>query len=239
MDQKKALDFQINLKILNPCLKVKKFIRKDFNMPLDETKQPVKQYQAVAIGVSAGGMDALYTILSVLPGDFPVPILIVQHISPVSDNYLARYLDEASLIKVKEAEEKIEIEPGTAYIAPPNYHMLIETDKTLSLTVDEKVNFARPSVDVLFETAADAYKKELIGIILTGANKDGSMGLKRIKEYEGLCIVQAPETAAAEEMPRSALEATQVDFILPLNSIASFLCKIFGKKPAKRLNKNE
>jgi len=201
----------------------------------DETKQPVKQplkqYDAVVIGVSAGGMEALHIILSVLPKDFPVPILIVQHISPVSDNYLVRFLDDACQIKVKEAEEKIEIEQGTAYIAPPNYHMLVETDKTLSLTVDEKVNFARPSVDVLFETAADAYGRNLIGIILTGANKDGSMGLKKIKKYKGLAIVQAPETAAAEEMPRSAMAATDVDFILPLNSIASFLCKIFGKNP--------
>lgn len=207
-------------------------------MAPENTKQPAKQYHAVAIGVSAGGMDALYSILSFLPHDFPAPILIVQHISPDSDNYLSKYLDNACLIKVMEAEEKTRVEPATAYIAPPNYHMLIETDKTLSLTVDEKVNFARPSVDVLFETAADTYKTGLIGIILTGANKDGSRGLKKIKEYGGLCIVQAPETAAAEEMPRCALETTQVDFILPLNSIASFLCKLFGKKQVKKINKN-
>ena len=206
----------------------------------EEIKQPVKQYNAVVIGVSAGGMEALHIILSVLPKDFPVPILVVQHISPVSDNYLVKFLDDACQIKVKEAEEKIKLKQGTAYIAPPNYHMLVETDKTLSLTVDEKVNFSRPSIDVLFETAADAYGKYLIGIILTGANKDGSMGLKKIKKYKGLAIVQSPETAAAKEMPRSAIIDVEVDYILPLNSIAPFLCKLYGKTPInKNLIKND
>ncbi|WP_207687602.1 chemotaxis protein CheB [Desulfonema limicola] len=204
----------------------------------DESKQPAGQYSAIVIGVSAGGMDALNIILSLLPKDFPVPIMIVQHISPVSDNYLVKFLDNACRIKVKEAGEKIKPEQGTAYIAPPNYHLLVETDKSLSLSVDEKVNFARPSVDVLFETAADAYGKNLIGIILTGANKDGSMGLKKIKKYKGLTIVQSPETAAADEMPKSAIAAVDVDFILPLNSIASFLCKIFGKKPINKTSIN-
>lgn len=182
------------------------------------------------IGVSAGGMDALNVILSVLPADFPAPIMIVQHISPYSDNYLARYLDNACQIKVREAEEKDKVKPGTAYIAPPNYHLLLEADLTLSLSVEEKVNYARPSVDVLFESAADACGSSLTGIILTGANRDGSMGLKKIKEYGGLTIVQSPETSVADEMPRSALAIMQVDHVLPLNKIGPFLCGIFGSK---------
>ncbi|MEZ4525070.1 MAG: chemotaxis protein CheB [Desulfobacterales bacterium] len=190
----------------------------------------MKTYDAVVIGVSAGGMEALPVILEPLPEDFPVPILIVQHISPDSDGYLSRYLDSICPVKVREAGEKDEVRPGTVYLAPANYHLLVEDDRTLSLSVEERVNFARPSVDVLFETASDVFGPRLVGIILTGANRDGSMGLKKIRQNGGLTIVQSPETAFADDMPRAAIAAGPVDHILPLHQIGPFLCTLFGRK---------
>lgn len=186
-------------------------------------------YQAVVIGSSTGGMDALRTILEVLPKNFSVPILVAQHISPHSDNYLAKFLDNACKVSVKEAEEKEKAIPGYVYLAPPNYHLLVEKDRSISLSVEARVSYARPSIDVLFESAAEAYNRGLIGIILTGANYDGSKGLKRIKECRGLTIVQDPVTARADAMPRAAIRATKVDHITPLAEIGQLLNKIIEK----------
>ncbi len=181
------------------------------------------RYQAVVIGVSAGGMTALSAILPELPGDFPLSVLIVQHTHPTTDDFLARYLDEQCRVTVKEADEKEKILPGIAYLAPANYHLLVEADKTLSLSTELPVNYARPSIDVLFETAADAYGETVVGVILTGANHDGSRGLLTIKKAGGLAVVQDPETAEADAMPRSAIETAAPDHILPLEQIGPFL----------------
>ncbi len=183
-------------------------------------------YKAIVIGVSAGGIDALGSILPTLPVDFPIPVIIVQHISPVSDSFLSKHLNSICRINVKEADEKEMAIPGVVYFAPANYHLLIEEDETLSLSVEDRVNYARPSIDVLFETAAYVYNKKLIGIILSGASKDGSEGLKKIKEQGGLTVVQDPETAEAEMMPKAAIAATKIDHILPLNKIGPFLVDI-------------
>jgi len=118
--------------------------------------------------------------------------------------------------------------PGKIYIAPPNYHLLVEEDKTLSLSTNKHVNFARPSIDVLFETAADVFGEKLVGIILTGANEDGSRGLKKIKESGGLTIVQDPDTAAVDTMPKAAIASTKVDYILPLENIGPFICSLYA-----------
>jgi len=187
-------------------------------------------YRAIVIGSSTGGMEALRIILEVLPKDFPVPILVAQHISPHSDNYLAKFLDSACKVSVKEAEEKEKAIPGHVYLAPPNYHLLVEDDGFISLSVEARVSYARPSIDVLFESAAEAYNRGLIGIVLTGANYDGSNGLKRIKEYGGLTIVQDPVTARADAMPRAAIRATKVDYITPLAEIGQLLNKIIEEK---------
>lgn len=186
------------------------------------------RYEAVVMGASAGGLEALRFILGSLPDDFPLPIIIVQHRHPNSDDYLITCLNERCRLRVKEADEKGKIEGGIVYIAPPNYHLLIEEDRTFSLSVSAHVNYARPSVDVLFETASDTYGAKLIGVILTGANNDGSLGLKEVKEHGGRVIVQDPETAEAASMPKAALKATEVDDILSLDEIASFLCKLCG-----------
>lgn len=185
-------------------------------------------FQAVVIGTSLGGMNALKTILSRLPKNFPIPILIVQHLSPYSDGFLAKYLDNLCEIEVIEAEEKMKILQGHAYIAPPNYHMLVDKNGFLSFTIGEKVNYARPSIDILFESSVDAYGDRVIGILLTGANADGSRGLKRIKEVGGLTIVQDPIEAEADAMPRAAINISKVDYVLPLYEIAILLNQLIG-----------
>lgn len=185
-------------------------------------------YEAVVMGVSFGGFQALQDILPVLAPDFPAPVMVVQHHDPRADDFLARHLDDRCRLRVKMAEEKETAMPGVIYLAPANYHLLVEDDHTLSLSVDEKVNFARPAIDVLFESAADAYGPRLMGVILTGANQDGSQGLRRIKEYGGLTVVQDPQTAVAPSMPEAALAATEVDHVLPLAKIGDFINTIMG-----------
>jgi two-component system chemotaxis response regulator CheB len=190
-------------------------------------------YEAVVIGVSSGGVEALNILLSSLSEEFALAVIIVQHQHPHSNDFLARNLHEKCRITVKQAEEKEPIEPGVVYIAPPNYHLLIEDDKTFSLSVAKRVNYARPSIDVLFETAADVYRGELIGIILTGANNDGSQGLKKIKARGGLAVVQDPKTAEVDSMPKAAIEATSVDYVLSLQEMGFLLNKLSGKQDAR------
>ncbi len=187
-------------------------------------------YEAIVIGLSSGGMNAMKILFSLLPAGFSLPIVIVQHIGPRSDNLWIKFLNEKSNLYIKEADEKEKIEPGIVYVAPPNYHLLIERDKTFSLTIDERVNFARPSIDVLFESAADAYKNKLIGVVLTGSNNDGTKGVKRIKEYGGLVIIQNPEMAESAYMPASAIAVIKPDYILSLEDIPELLIKLTNKK---------
>ncbi|CAN5357430.1 chemotaxis protein CheB [soil metagenome] len=181
------------------------------------------KYEAVVIGVSMGGLAALREILSKLPATFPWPIIIVQHISPQSDSLWISILDRITALTVREAEEKDAIKPGFVYLAPPNYHLLVEKNRTFSLSADDKVNYARPSIDVLFESAADAYKHNLIGVILTGANHDGAKGLKAIQDYGGLVIVQDPQTAEAQMMPKAAIQLTKTNYVFSLQKIVDLL----------------
>ena len=176
-------------------------------------------YRAVVIGVSAGGMNALKKLLPALPAAFPAPVVIVQHISPNSDGQWVEIMNNISNLKVKEADEKEKIERGTVYIAPPNYHLLVERDETFTLTVSEKVNFARPSIDVLFETAALAYGEDLVGAVLTGSNHDGAKGLRSIRERGGLTYVEDPDTAESPGMPASAITAMIPHHVLPLKQL--------------------
>jgi two-component system chemotaxis response regulator CheB len=189
-----------------------------------------KRYGAVAAGASMGGVEALATLLGGLPADFPLPILIVHHVAPDPPSGLACLLDAHCSIRVKEADEGERPAAGTAYLAPPNYHLLVERDGSLALSVDPPVNFARPSVDVLFESAADAYGPGLIGIILTGAGTDGANGLKTIRNRGGMTIVQDPAEAEADSMPRSALAAVRVDHVLPLKEICELIRSLTGKE---------
>lgn len=181
------------------------------------------KYLAVVIGVSAGGMAALSKLLPGLPEEFPLSVIVVQHILEGVDDFLVTILGEKCKMEVKGAEDKMEIQPGRIYLAPPGYHLLVEKELSLALSVDAPVNYSRPSIDVLFYSAAEAYREKLIGIVLTGANDDGSSGLRRIKDLGGLTIVQDPGEAEADFMPTAAIEATTVDHVLPLNEISSLL----------------
>jgi two-component system chemotaxis response regulator CheB len=181
------------------------------------------KFKAIVIGVSAGGLKALKTILPALPENFGLPIIIVQHLGAQSDNIWIDILGNSILLKIKEADEKEKIENGTIYIAPAAYHLLIEKDCTFSLLIDERVNYAIPAIDVLFESAADVYGDGLIGVVLTGANNDGALGLKKIKDNGGIAIVQDPLTADASYMPESAIATLKPDYITPLEKIADLL----------------
>jgi len=179
--------------------------------------------QAVAIGASAGAVDALLQVLSSLPKDYPLPLLIVVHLSPESESPLASLLADRCTIAVKEAEDKEPIRPGTAYLAPPNYHLLVEPELCLSLSNEEPVLFSRPSIDVMFESAADAYGDALAGVVLTGGNADGAQGLQKIENAGGLALVQHPASAAYPEMPRAALAACPTARTLHLAELGTFL----------------
>ena len=181
------------------------------------------EYKAVVMGVSAGGMDALTGLFSCLPQGFPLPIIVVQHLSSTQDGYLFEHFNRRCALTVKEADEKERIQPGHIYFAPPGYHLLVERDETFSLSVDEKVNYARPSIDVLFVSAAHAWPGGLIGIILTGANHDGAHGMCVIQAHGGLTIAQDPATALHPVMPKAAVDAGCVDRILGLEAIGAFL----------------
>lgn len=175
------------------------------------------------MGVSAGGTAALKELLPCFPASYPLPIAIVQHLHPTQTNFLVMHFNQYCHLPVTEAEEKEPLRPGVIYFAPPNYHLLIESDRTLALSVDEKVNYSRPSIDVLFESAADVYQAGVIGVVLTGANNDGAAGLRAIKAAGGLAVVQDPATAEVPYMPQAALAATSVDYVLPLADIGALL----------------
>ncbi|MDF5717267.1 MAG: chemotaxis protein CheB [Rhizonema sp. NSF051] len=189
-------------------------------------------FQLIVIGTSFGGLHALQILLPGLPKTFPVPVAIVQHRHKTSDNSLSLLLQHYSNLIVKEVQDKEEILPGCVYLAPADYHLLVETkDETASysyfaLSTDAPVTYARPSIDVLFETTADGYADKAIAVILTGANHDGAQGLARIKARGGKTVVEEPSTAACATMPKAAIATGAVDKILHLQDIAPFLVKI-------------
>ncbi len=184
-----------------------------------------RDVQLIVVGCSLGGMNALTKILSELPEGFPVPIAVVQHRYRTSNEGLPAYFRRHAHLNVVDADDKQWIRPGYVYLAPANYHLLVEQGE-FSLSVDEAVAYSRPSVDVLFESAADAYREAVVGVILTGANADGARGVARIKESGGFVIVQDPNTAEAPQMPQAAIASTVVDRILPLDRIGPFLVEL-------------
>jgi two-component system chemotaxis response regulator CheB len=180
-------------------------------------------YELLVIGASWGGLRAVGTVLNGLGDDSPAAIVVAQHRGPSRGERLGQLLQRQTLLPVREAEDKDELVPGTVYLAPPDYHTLIESDGTLALSTDEHVRHARPSIDVLFCSAAEAYRERCVGVVLTGANEDGAEGLALIKELGGVAVVQDPRTAERREMPTAALEATNADLVLPLEEIGLFL----------------
>ena len=184
--------------------------------------------EALVIGASAGALEALSTVLPALPADVALPVLVVVHVPPDDKSLLAPLLQARCAIRVVEAEDKAPIEKGTAYIAPPDYHLLVERDRTIALSSEEPVHFSRPSIDVLFETAADAYGETLLALVLTGANSDGAAGAARIERGGGRVIVQAPQTASARAMPDAAIAACANAHVLPLAEIGAYIRELAG-----------
>jgi two-component system chemotaxis response regulator CheB len=189
---------------------------------------PTQGFRLVAVGVSAGGLLALRTLVSGLPADFDIPVAVVQHRSRDSE-LLCDLLQECSRLEVAEASDKEAIVPGRVYVAAPDYHLLVEPGY-FSLSTDEPVRFSRPSIDVMFSSAADAYALDVIGVVLTGANSDGARGLRKIVDRGGHAIVQDPATAEVRVMPQAALKAVPEACVLPMDEIAPYLAAIRGRR---------
>lgn len=182
--------------------------------------------ETVVIGGSAGAIQALPILLEQLPAGFALPVIVVLHRLEGVVGHLNQYLGRHCALPVTEAEDKQPLRGGHVYLAPAGYHLLVEQQRHFSLSVDARVSYSRPSIDVLFESAADVYADRLAGIILTGANSDGSAGLARLKAAGGLAVVQDPDTAMADFMPRAALKTTQADHVLGLQDIARLLSRL-------------
>ena len=191
--------------------------------------EPPAGFRLVVVGVSAGGLSALRVLVGGLPPEFDIPVAVVQHRSKDSE-LLCELLQECSPLRVTEVTDKEEIQPGGVYVAPPDYHLLVEEDGYFSLSVDEPVRYSRPSIDVLFESAADLYGPDLIGVVLTGANADGSRGLRRVVDRGGYAVVQDPNTAEVRAMPQFAARAVPEACVLPLDAIPAHLAAIRGRR---------
>ena len=179
--------------------------------------------KAVVIGGSAGALQALFIILRDLPANYELAIFITVHVPPERRSILAEVLQSKCQITVQEAQDKESISIGTAYIAPPDYHLLVEKNGTLALSSDEPIFYSRPAIDVLFESAADAYGPAVVGVVLSGASGDGAKGLKSIESAGGVAIVEDPGTAYASTMPEAALNACNEAKIFSLDQLAEYL----------------
>lgn len=195
-----------------------------------QTVISIGHIEAVVIGTSAGAIASLSHLLPPLPQDFPLAILVVVHVPSDQPHSIASLLQTKCRISVKEAEDKEPILPGTVYFAPPDYHVLVEQDRRLSLSNEEPVNFSRPSIDVLFESAAEVYREHLLAVILTGANHDGAQGARAVGHAGGTVLVQHPDSAAARMMPDAALAACPTAKSVSLSDLTDLLV-LRGQRP--------
>lgn len=182
--------------------------------------------EAIVIGASAGGVDALMTLLRDLKADWRLPIVVVLHVAEGRESLLAEVFGRRLCVPVREAVDKAPIVPGTLYFAPTGYHLLVEQDRTFALSCDPPVYFSRPAIDVLMESAADAYGARLAGFLLTGANEDGAAGMAAIRQRGGLTVVQEPSEAAVPTMPAAAIALQRPDHVLPLADIRALLSNL-------------
>ena len=185
-------------------------------------------FDIVALAASAGGLKALTEVLAALPAKFPTAIVVVQHLDPRHRSLMADILGRRTAIKVREAVNGERIQNGIAYIAPPDRHLLINTDGSISLTRTEMVHFLRPSADLLFESVAASFRERAIAVVLSGTGTDGSMGVKAIKKTGGTVIVQDMRSAEFTGMPEAAERTGTADFVLPLEEIAGALQTLVG-----------
>jgi two-component system chemotaxis response regulator CheB len=190
--------------------------------------------RAVAIGASAGGVQALCELLPALPPESQAAVFVVLHVPRDKPSLLVDVFSRKCELDVREAEDKEPVIPGTVYFAPPNYHLLLDAGPQLALSADELVNHSRPSIDVLFDSAAQVYREHLLGIILSGANEDGAEGLAAVHDAGGLTVVQEPQTAQSSAMILSALERQPVDLVLDLQGIAELLQRLCPREPRRR-----
>jgi two-component system, chemotaxis family, protein-glutamate methylesterase/glutaminase len=191
------------------------------------------QIDAVVIGASAGGVEALSVLLPALPPDTAAALFVVLHLPRDRPSLLADIFARKCSVKVREAQDKEPVKPGTVYFAPSNYHLLVDRGPQLALSVDDLVHHSRPSIDVLFESAADVYRHRLLGIILTGANEDGARGLATVHDSGGITVVQEPRKAQSPQMAMSALKLRAPDYVLLLDEIAAMLGTL-GAEPVPR-----
>ncbi|WP_426200815.1 chemotaxis protein CheB [Pseudomonas sp. TWP3-1] len=182
--------------------------------------------EAIVIGASAGGVEALLTLFGSLRAGFVLPIIVVLHLPDDRRSHLAEVFSRRVALPVMEASDKLEIKAGTLYFATPGYHLSVEEDRSLSLSLEERLHHSRPSIDFLFESAADVYGPTLAAVLLTGANHDGARGLAKVKRYGGLTIVQDPDDAQVDTMPKAALKIHQPDHILPIHGIGRLLVEL-------------
>lgn len=182
--------------------------------------------EAIVIGASAGGVEALLSILSPLREGFVLPIIVVLHLPDERRSHLADVFARRVNMPVQEAHDKTPIEAGTLYFAMPGYHLSVERDRTFSLSLEDRVHYSRPAIDFLFESAADAYGPTLAAVLLTGANRDGASGMAQIKHHGGLTIVQDPEEAQVATMPQAALDTHKPDHILPIRGIGRLIVEL-------------
>ncbi|MCU1738290.1 MULTISPECIES: chemotaxis protein CheB [unclassified Pseudomonas] len=185
-----------------------------------------QRVEAVVVGASAGGVEALMTVFGALTARFSLPVVIVLHMPDGHRSQLAEVFGRRLALPVKEADDKESIVPGTLYFAAPGYHLSIEQDRSFSFSREERVHYSRPSIDYLFASAADAYGSRLMGILLTGANQDGAAGLVQIQRQGGLTVVQDPNDARVATMPEAALALHQPDYLLSLQGIGRLLVEL-------------
>jgi two-component system, chemotaxis family, protein-glutamate methylesterase/glutaminase len=193
-----------------------------------ERKRPRGAFDVVALAASAGGLQALSHVLAAIPREFPAAIVVVQHLDPRHRSLMADILSKRTQLPVKQAQEGDALVQGTAYVAPPNRHLLVNPDGTLSLSQSELVHFVRPSADLLFESTAASYKDRAIAVVLSGTGSDGAMGVRAIKKMGGTVIVQDERTSQFYGMPGAAVQTGSVDFVLPIDEIPSALVTLVG-----------
>ncbi|MDZ4079965.1 chemotaxis protein CheB [Hydrocarboniphaga sp.] len=185
------------------------------------------RFDAIVIGTSAGGVEALSVLLPALPPALRASVFVVLHLPRDRPSLLVDIFEHRCRHRIREAEDKEPVEPGSIYFAPPDYHLLVDRGRDrvvrVALSSDDMVHFSRPSIDVLFEAAADLYGSRLLGIVLTGGNEDGAAGLAAVRRLGGVCVVQDPDDAQAAYMPQAALKKVEPDFVLPIRQIAELL----------------
>jgi two-component system chemotaxis response regulator CheB len=200
--------------------------------PFAQPEDAVPDIRVILVGASAGGVDALGTLLAALPSPYVPAVVVVLHIPPDRPSLLAELFAARCRLPVREALDKEHVDGGTVYVAPPGYHLLLEREGTLALSQDAPVAFSRPSIDVLFESAAFAYGPRVLAIVLTGGNNDGAEGLAAIRAAGGRAWVQDPDEALAPTMPQAALERAGADLVLPLRDLAERLANLRSGRAA-------